>query len=274
MLSSFLIALREGLEASLIIGILLAYIVKTGRSNLIPALWGGVSAAIGLSFALGGFLNFTSAELTPRGEELFAGTTSLVAVALVTGMVFWMKETSRALRDELHGKVERAAKFGSFAMASAAFFAVAREGLETALFLYSNFKVTGSKTPATIGLVAGLVLSISLGYLIYKRAIRINLSKFFTVTGVALVVVSAGVLSYAVHEFQELGWLPGVDAFAWDLSGLIPTGSVIGSFLSGTIGFDPSMSWLQLVIWAGYLIGVLALYLKPAKTAPSLVAAK
>ena len=274
MLSSFLIALREGLEASLIIGILLAYIVKTGRSNLIPALWGGVTAAIGLSLALGGFLNFTSAELTPRGEELFAGTTSLVAVALVTGMVFWMKETSRALRDELHGKVEKAAKFGSFAMASAAFFAVAREGLETALFLYSNFKVTGSKTPATIGLVTGLVLSVSLGYLIYKRAIRINLSKFFTVTGVALVVVAAGVLSYAVHEFQELGWLPGVDPFAWDLSGLIPTDSVVGSFLSGTIGFDPSMSWLQLAIWSGYLIGVLALYLKPAKSAATLVAAK
>lgn len=274
MLSSFLIALREGLEASLIIGILLAYIVKTGRSNLIPALWGGVSAALALSLALGGFLNFTSAELTTRGEELFAGTTSLVAVALVTGMVFWMKETSRALRDELHGKVERAAKFGPFAMASAAFFAVAREGLETALFLFSNFKVTGSKTPATIGLVVGLALSVSLGYLIYKRAIRINLSKFFTITGVALIVVAAGVLSYAVHEFQELGWLPGVDAFAWDLSALIPSDSLVGSILSGTIGFDPSMSWLQLVIWAGYLGAVLALYLKPAKTAPTLVAAK
>ena len=111
MLSSFLIALREGLEASLIIGILLAYIVKTGRSNLVPALWGGVAAALALSVALGGFLNFTSAELTSRGEELFAGTTSLLAVALVTGMVFWLKQTSRALRDELHSKVDPAAKF-------------------------------------------------------------------------------------------------------------------------------------------------------------------
>ena len=274
MLSSFLIALREGLEASLIIGILLAYIVKTGRSNLVPALWGGVAAALALSLALGGFLNFTSAELTSRGEELFAGTTSLVAVALVTGMVFWLKETSRALRDELHGKVDRAAKFGSFAMASAAFFAVAREGLETSLFIYSNFKATGSKTPAAFGLGAGLLFAVSLGYLIYKRAIRINLSKFFTITGVALIVVAAGVLSYAVHEFQELGWLPGVDSFAWDLSALIPTSSVLGSFLSGTIGFDPSMSWLQLLIWTSYLAGTLALYLKPAKSTSSLVTAK
>ncbi len=185
MLSSFLIALREGLEAALIIGILVAYVVKTNRRHLLTPIWSGVSAALALSVGLVFFLAFTSSELSERGEEFFAGTTSIVAVALVTWMVFWMKRTARALREELHGKVEEAAVVGSLALTAAAFFAVAREGLETALFVYSNFRTVGSKTPATVGLIIGLALAVALGYLIYRRAINLNLSKFFTLTGAA-----------------------------------------------------------------------------------------
>ena len=274
MLSSFLIAIREGLEASLIIGILVAYVVKTNRRHLLTPIWGGVGAALLLSLGLGGFLALTSAELSARGEELFAGTASVVAVVLVTWMVFWMKRTSRALRDELHARVENAAMIGPIAIASAAFFAVVREGLETALFVYSNFQAVGSKVPATIGLVLGLAVATTLGYLIYNRAIRINLSKFFNITGVALIVVAAGVLSYGVHEFQELGWLPGGEAYAFDVTSWLAKDSVIGSFLAGTIGFDPSTSWLQLFVWGAYLAGITTLYLRPSKSAPSLVAAK
>ena len=168
MLSSFLIALREGLEASLIVGILIAYVVKTDRKQLLAPIWSGVALALTLSFALGGFLSFTSAELTSRGEEFFAGTTSLVAVVLVTWMVFWMKRTARGLKGELQSKVEAAANVGPVAIAAAAFFAVAREGLETALFVYSNFKAVGEKSAPAIGLSAGLSLAMILGYLIYQ----------------------------------------------------------------------------------------------------------
>ena len=274
MISSFLIALREGLEASLIVGILIAYIVKTARHHLLAPVWTGVSIALALSLALGAFLSFTSAELSPRGEEVFAGTTSLVAVALVTWMVFWMQRTARQLKGELQEKVENAASTGAMAIATAAFFAVIREGLETSLFVYSNFQTVGSKAPAAIGLTLGLALSIVLGYLIYRGAIRFNLSTFFTTTGVALVIVAAGVLSYAVHEFQELGWLPGNTAYAWDLSAWLPKDSLLASILAGTIGFDVNTSWLQLVMWGSYLAIVLWLYLKPTEKKSLVLAGK
>jgi high-affinity iron transporter len=272
MLSSFLIALREGLEAALIVGILVAYVVKTDRRFLLTPIWTGVGAALALSVALGGFLGFTSSELAERGETFFAGTTSIVAVALVTWMVFWLKRTARALREELQGKVEEAAVVGPLALAAAAFFAVAREGLETALFLYSNFRTVGSKTPVIVGLAIGLTLAISLGYLIYRRAINLNLSKFFSITGVALIVVAAGVLSYAIHEFQELGWLPGEDSYIWDVTSWMAPDSFIGTLLAGTIGFDTTTSWLQFVVWSAYLLGVISLYLRTPSKAPAVAA--
>ena len=202
MLSTFLIALREGLEAALIVGILVAYVVKTGRRNLLAPIWIGVGISLAASFAFGGFLSFTSAELSPRGEQFFAGTTSFIAVALVTWMVFWMKRAARTLRDELHGKVDSALTAGPLALATAAFFAVAREGLETALFVYTNFKTVAATSSASIGLILGLTLAVVLGYLIYNRSVKLNLSKFFTITGIALIIVAAGVLSYGVHEYQ------------------------------------------------------------------------
>ena len=264
MLSTFLIALREGLEASLIVGILVAYIVKTDRRNLLGAIWTGVSIALAASFALGGFLSFTSAELSDRGEQFFAGTTSLLAVGLVTWMVFWMKRAARTLRDELHGKVDNALSAGPIALAAAAFFAVAREGLETSLFVYTNFRTVDTTPGATAGLILGLAVSVTLGYLIYKRSIKLNLSKFFTITGVALIIVAAGVLSYGIHEYQELGWLPGENSFAWDISSWMAKDSIPGTLLGGTIGFDVNTSWVQLILWATYLGLVLRLYLKPA----------
>ena len=266
MLSTFVIALREGLEAALIVGILVAYLVRTERRHLLKPLWTGVAAAIVASLALGAILSFTSAELTTRGEELFAGLTSFIAVALVTWMVFWMKRTARTLRDELHGKVDSAIMGGPISLALVAFFAVTREGLETALFIYTNFKTVGAASSATVGLVLGLALAVALGYLIYNRSVKINLSKFFTVTGVALVIVAAGVLSYGVHEFQELGWLPGADTFIWDVTPWIAKESILGSILGGTIGFDTTTSVVQFIAWGAYLIAVLAPYLSKKST--------
>ncbi|CAN2206165.1 FTR1 High-affinity Fe2+/Pb2+ permease [Candidatus Nanopelagicaceae bacterium] len=272
MLSTFVIALREGLEAALIVGILVAYIVRTDRRQLLKPLWIGVVTAIAASLGLGAILSFTSAELTPRGEELFAGLTSFIAVGLVTWMVFWMKRAARTLRDELHGKVDNSLVGGPLSLALVAFFAVVREGLETALFIYTNFKTVGAASSATVGLVLGLAVAIALGYLLYNRSVKINLSKFFTITGVALIIVAAGVLSYGIHEFQELGFLPGADTFIWDVTPWIAKESILGSVLGGTFGFDTTTSYLQFFAWTGYLVAVLVPYLsKKSKTkAPAL----
>lgn len=269
MLSTFIIALREGLEASLIVGILVAYLVKTGRKALLVPLWAGVAVAVVVSLATGAFLTFTSTELSPRGEEFFAGTTSFLAVGFVTWMVFWMKRTARHLKGQLEGQMSTAVLAGPLALAAAAFFAVVREGLETSLFIYANFKTVSSTPSATVGLVLGLGVAITLGYLIYRSSIKINLSKFFNYTGIALIVVAAGVLSYGIHEYQELGWLPGADFFLWDVTSVIAKESLLGGILAGTIGFDTTMSLLQFVFWGAYLAIVLALYLKPAASKPT-----
>jgi high-affinity iron transporter len=267
MLSTFIIALREGLEAALIVGILVAYIVRTDRRHLLKPLWTGVGVALAASLGFGALLSFTSAELTDRGEEMFAGITSFIAVGLVTWMVFWMKRTARNLRNELHGKVDSAIVGGPISLALVAFFAVAREGLETALFVYTNFKTVGAVSSSTIGLVLGLGLSVFLGYAIYNRSVKLNLSKFFTVTGVALIIIAAGVLSYGIHEFQELGYLPGPDDFLWDVTPWIAKESVLGSLLGGLVGFDTTTSFVQFIGWSAYLLAVLIPYLSKGKSA-------
>ena len=180
-------------------------------------------------------------------------------------MVFWMKRSARNLKSELHGKMEEAQSIGRVAIIGAAFFAVAREGLETALFVYANFKTVTSDSAPSIGLILGLVTAVLLGILIYRQSIKLNLTKFFTITGVALVVVAAGVLSYGIHELQEFGALPGPDALAWNVSDYIAKESIAGSILAGTIGFQPKTSWLQLFAWLAYLGVVIPLYLRPAQ---------
>jgi len=206
MLNTFVIALREGLEASLIVGILLAYIVKTGRLELRSNIWKGVALAVVLSLGFGGLLSFTSATLSKENEELFAGLTGLTAVALVTWMIFWMRKTSKNLRQELEAKVSKA--ISGTALVLAAFVAVIREGLETSLFLYATFRSGTDAVLGTIGLVLGLALAVALGYGIYRGAIRFNLSKFFTISGIALIFIAASVLQYSLHELSEVGLFP------------------------------------------------------------------
>jgi high-affinity iron transporter len=173
------------------------------------------------------------------------------------------------LRDELHGKVESAVMAGPISLALVAFFAVLREGLETALFIYTNFKTVGAASSSTIGLILGLGLAVALGYLIYNRSVKLNLSKFFTITGVALIIVAAGVLSYGVHEFQELGYLPGADTYLWDVTPWIAKESVLAAILGGTIGFDTTTSIVQFLAWGIYLAAVLIPYLsKKGASAP------
>jgi len=271
MLSNFLVGIREGLEAALIVGILIAYIVKVGDRKHLAAVWLGVGSALAISFATGGFLAFTSAELSERGEQFFAGTTSLIAVGLVTWMVFWMKRAARGLREELHGKVSTALTTGPLTVALAAFFAVVREGLETAVFAYANFRTATSNSAPAIGLTIGLISAVALGWLIYRRAITINLSKFFSITGVALVVIAAGVLAYGVHEYQELGWFPGDGMYAWNLTPWLAPDSIIATFLQGTLGFRTKFTWVEFFTWAAFLLVVLPIYLRKNTPKPARV---
>jgi high-affinity iron transporter len=272
MLSNFLVGIREGLEAALIVGILIAYIVKVGNRKQLAALWIGVAAALTISFGTGGLLTFTSTELSERGEQVFAGATSLLAVGLVTWMVFWMKSTARGLRDELQGKVAAALTTGPIALALVAFFAVVREGLETAVFAYANFQTATSNSAPALGLTAGIAAAVLLGWLIYRRAIAINLSTFFTITGVALIVIAAGVLAYGVHEFQELGWFPGDGNYTWNITAWMAKDSIAATFLQGTIGFRTSFTWVELLAWGAFLAVILPMYLRtsPAKPHASL----
>lgn len=265
MLSTFIIALREGLEAALIVGILLAYLVKTNRDHLRAALWAGVGLAIAVSLGLGAILSFTSHELAPHGEEAFAGTLAVVAVALVTWMVFWMKRTARNMRKELETKADQAVHVGSVAMAITAFVAVAREGLETALFIYTNFSTIKSSVAPSIGLVLGLASATGLGFLIYRRTITFDLGKFFKITGVALIIVAAGVLASGIGDLQVVGWLPGGSSTAWNIDSWMAPDSFIASVLGGSIGFATRMTSLQVGAWALYLLCVLIPYLSAPK---------
>ena len=260
---TFLIGLREGLEASLIVGILVAYLVKSGRREALRALWTGVAVAVVVSLAFGAVLQFSSASMSFQAQERFGGLASLVAVGFVTWMVFWMRRTARFLKSELHGKLDAALAIGPLALALTGLLAVGREGLETALFLWSAIQSTSSAGEATTSAFLGLAASVVIGWLFYKGALNLNLKTFFTWTGAALVVVAAGVASYGVHDLQEAGDLPGLTDLAFDVSGAIPPSSWYGTLLKGIFNFQPATTKLQALVWVAYVVPVLVVFFRP-----------
>ncbi|WP_030379669.1 MULTISPECIES: iron uptake transporter permease EfeU [unclassified Streptomyces] len=264
MFSNYLIGLREGLEASLVVCILIAYLVKTGRRDALRPIWTGIAIAIALALGFGCVLEFGSQELTFQAQEALGGSLSIVAVGLVTWMVFWMRRTARHLKSELHGKLDAALAMGTGALVATAFLAVGREGLETALFVWASVHAAGDGTPRPlIGVALGLASAVLLGWLFYRGAVRINLAKFFTWTGGMLVVVAAGVLAYGVHDLQEADIIPGLTSLAFDISGTIPPDSWYGTLLKGVFNFQPDPTVLQSVVWVLYLVPALALFLAP-----------
>jgi high-affinity iron transporter len=265
MLANFLIGLREGLEAALVVGILAAYLIKTRNADRLPSLWAGVIAAVGLSLGVGALLTFSSATMSFEAREAFGGFMSLVAVGFVTWMVFWMRRTARTIKSDLEGKLQSALSMGTFALVAMAFVAVAREGLETSVFIWAAVQSTGQSTAPVAGAALGLLTAVFLGWLIYRRAVRINLATFFKVTGIGLVVVAAGVLAYGIHDLQEARLLPGLDSHAFDISSTIPITSWYGSLLKGTFNFNPTPTWLELGAWLAYLVPVLAVFLWPQR---------
>jgi high-affinity iron transporter len=270
---NFLIGLREGLEAALVVSVLVAYLVRTGRRSSLRYVWAGVGVAAALSVCLGALLQFTSASLSFEAQERFGGVMSIVAVGFVTWMIFWMRRASRSLSTELRGRLDAAVAIGGLAVVLMAFVAVAREGLETSVFFWAAAQATGSTTTPLVGFTLGLAAAIGLGVAIYRSALRINLSAFFFWTGLLLIFVAAGVLSYGVHDLQEAGDLPGLNTLLFDVSAQVPPGSWYGALLKGTVNFSPATTVLEGVVWIAYVVPCLALYLRPVKASRPLAAA-
>jgi len=254
---------REGLEASLIVGIVLGYLRKTDNRSSFRLIWAGTAAAVALSIALGGSLFFTMGELKGRSEQIFEGATMLSAVAVLTWMIFWMRKQAMNIKHELESRLAGAIAAGSsVGLAAVAFFAVLREGWESALFL---FAISESSSPwaTSVGSVLGLSLSISLGVMIYMGSRRLNLRQFFTVTGLLLIIFAAGLLARGIGEFQEARLLPQTIEHVWNMNGIVSGDSSAGQFLSALFGYNADPSLLQVLVWFGFLSTVLWFFLSP-----------
>lgn len=268
MFANYLIGLREGLEAALVVSILVAYLVKSDRRDRLPVLWAGVACAVVISLALGAVLTFTSSQLSFQSQELFGGALSIIAVGFVTWMILWMRRAARTLSTQLRQRVDVAIASGSTALVLTAALAVGREGLETSVFLWAAIQATQQTTVPILGAGLGLVSAVVLTYFIYRGALRINMAKFFTWTGAGLIVVAAGVLSYGVHDIQEAGVLPGLNALAFDVSDTISPTSWYGVLLRGTVNFTPATTWAQAVVWLAYIAVMFPVFLRSSSPKP------
>ncbi|GAB1515436.1 iron uptake transporter permease EfeU [Actinophytocola sp. KF-1] len=264
--SSALIGLREGLEAALVVSILIAFLVKSDQRSALKWVWGGVAAALLICVGIGTAIAYTIGELPFEQQEIVGGSLSIIAVGFVTWMIFWMRATARTIAKELRGKLSDALAIGPVAVAVMALLAVGREGLETMAFFYANVRTAerGTHQPL-IGFVVGIAVAIVLGWLIYRGAIKFNMAKFFTWTGVLLVFVAAGILGYGLHDLQEARVLPGLDTLAFDLSGPMPEDSWYGALLKGLFNYSAQTTVLQAVVWALYVAVVLTVFLWPRK---------
>jgi high-affinity iron transporter len=261
---SGLIGLREGLETAIVVTILIAFLVKSDRRDALKWVWLGVAAAIVMTIAV--FLVIQLGENTISGlaAEAIAGIASLVAVAIVTTMVLWMKKAAASLSGELRGGMARALETGGLAVLSLAFLAVGREGVETALFMV-GYAEADTLWPLA-GLIVGVLIAIAIAYGMYVGVLRINLAKFFSYTGAFLIVVAAGILSYGIGALQTVGWLPGLANKAFDVTSWFNWSSWYGEVIQGIFNVTPTPTVLQLALWLAYLVIVLALFLRPIRT--------
>jgi high-affinity iron transporter len=274
--TGLLTGLREGVEAALIVSIILAYLAKTGNARYFGRIWLGTGAAIALSIAIGVVLRITIGGMEERTEQIFEGIAMLVAASVVTWMLFWMRRTAANIKGELHAGVDRAlTEGGVLALSILAFTAVIREGIETALFLLGQVSAAGEQASSTlVGAVIGLLIAIALGYGFYRGAQVMNLRTFFQWTGVALIFIAAGLVSHAVHEFAEAGVITIGTATAFDISGILPHDpeagalGVVGSILRALFGYSSTPEWITLLSWLAYLGIVLPTSLRPVKRAP------
>jgi high-affinity iron transporter len=258
-LPTLIIGLREGLEASLIVGIVAAFLRRQGAARALRQVWLGVTAAVVLSFGVAVALEVVDRDLPQAQQEGLETVIGLVAVAMVTYMIVWMRRNARNLKAELHGATASALASGSAAaLVLMAFLAVLREGLETAVFLLAAFHATDTASSSTAsaagGAVLGVVLAVGLGYAIYRGGVSIDLSRLFRATGLVLVLVAAGLLATAAHTGHEAGWVMFGQSEVVDLSWLVRPGTVVSSIATGVLGLQPRPVVIEVVAYLGYLL--------------------
>ena len=276
---NFLIGLREGLEAGLVVSILLAALRKTAapetanhRLSSAPV-WLGVLGAVMVAGSFAAVLTFSTSVLSSRAQEAVGGLLSVLAVGLVTGMVFWMRRTAASLSAQLRGEVQRAVAMGAGALTITAFLAVGREGLETTLFLWTAVRASGSTAAPLMGAALGLAAAVVLCWLLYRRAVRLNVGVFFNRTAIALIVIAAGVLSYGLGDLQDAGLLSGQRWIAFDLTAHVDPNSWWVSIVTGATELAPKMTVLQVVAWLAYLAVVIPAFVRSGRTAAAARAA-
>lgn len=254
MLASFVLALREGLEAALIIGIVLSVLRKMARQNLNATVWVGVISAMVISLLAALGLNWVGAEFEGQGEQLFEGITMLLAAGVLTWMIFWMRKQSTSLKQNIESGVRQATEGqGQRALFLLAFLAVVREGIELALFLLAA-RLTSNPLQEFLGAVFGLILAALLGWVVFTTSRRLSLAHFFQATNVLLALFAAGLVGLGIHEFNELGWIPAIVEHAWNLNAFLPDESTLGQLLRALVGYNSSPSLSQVIGYLGYFV--------------------
>lgn len=263
---SGLIGVREGLEAGIVVMILVAFLVKSDRRDALKWVWVGVGAAVLMVLSIFAAIHYGTSTLTGLTAEAIAGVSSLAAVVIVTLMVLWMKRAAASISGELKDSMVHALEVGAGAVVLLSFLAVGREGVETALLMVGYAENTSGTSWPLVGLVLGVLVAVVLTVLLYQGTVRINFQKFFTYTGVFLVFVAAGMLAYAIRALQTVGWLPGLSNTAFDLTSWYDQSSWYGSVLAGIFNFRPEPTVLQVIGWAIYLVVVMTAFLWPRQT--------
>jgi high-affinity iron transporter len=263
-LPTFVIGLREGLEAALIVGIIGAFLRREGDTRAVRAMWAGVTTAVLLSVGIAVALQIVDEALPQQRQESLETVVAAVAVAMVSFMILWMRRHAHGLAGELRASAASSLERGStFALVAMAFFAVIREGIETSVFLLAAFQASRDPVPAGIGALLGIVVAVCLGYAVYRGGVRLNLGRFFRATSVALVLVAAGLVMSAVHTAHEATWLNGLQAQALDVSWLVQPGSVASSLLTGVLGLQPKPTVGEAGAWLLYAVPMLVYVLWP-----------
>jgi high-affinity iron transporter len=269
-LPTFVVMLREGVEATLIVGIVAAFLSNQGARRALRQMWLGVAAATALCVAVGVALHVLSRDLPQRQQEMLETVVGLIAVAMVTYMVVFMKRHARSLSGTLRRSAGSALASGSqWALVAMGFLAVLREGFESAVFLTALLNASDDQAAGLTGAILGLLAAIVIGYAIYRGGVKLNLSKFFAITGAMLVLVSAGLVMTAAHTAHEAGWLLFGQAQALDLTAVIRPGSVQASLFTGVLGIQPRPVVIEVIGWLAYLIPMACYLFWPQRRTPA-----